>query len=87
MNMPKVAMQDALETEMLKEDIRKICTDMGQIFYYFFNSKKLHEEGYNKVTVAGTGGGKNLLEFKRNIHKEVNNYYLVQLQDEEEEII
>lgn len=80
MNMPKIAIQDTLETETLKEDIRKICTDMGQIFYYFL-IEKLHEEGYNKVTVAGTGGGKNLLEFKRNIHKDVNNYYLIQLEE------
>lgn len=80
MNMPDIISQ--LDDELLKEDIRKICTDSGQIFYYFL-IEKLHEEGYRKVTVAGTGKGKSLLEFKRNIHKEVNNYYLIELHDVE----
>lgn len=79
LNMPKIDVEDC----KLEEDVRKICTDIGQIFYYFL-IERLYDEGYKKVTVAGTGGGKNLLEFKRNIHKEVNNYYLVQLVDNDE---
>lgn len=82
MNMPKIVVQDVLGMESLAEDVRKICTDMGQIFYYFL-IERLHEEGYSKVSVAGTGKGKSLLEFKRNIHKEVNNYYLIELHESE----
>lgn len=76
LNMPKDV------DESLLEDVRKICTDIGQIFYYFL-IERLYDEGYKKVTVAGTGGGKTLLEFKRNIHKEVNNYYLIELHESE----
>lgn len=77
-NMPNIEVPDNVEGRLLWEDICKITTDIGQIFYYFL-IKQLHKEGYKRVSVAGTGGGKSLLEFKHNIHKSVNKYYLVQL--------
>lgn len=77
-NLPDIDIPDNVEGRLLWEDIRKISTDIGQIFYYFL-IKQLYKEGYKRVSVAGTGGGKSLLEFKHNIHKNVNKYFLVQL--------
>lgn len=72
-NLPKVSEEDFI-------DIGKICSDLGEIFYYFL-IEQLHKEGYKKAMVAGTGGSKSLLDFKKHIHKSVIKYKLIRFDD------